>query len=231
MRGLWKLTWLEIRIFVREPLGFVAAVGIPLAMFLVLGRSVSPGADHSARDDAVPGAGPASVRLHLHLDQRRAFAHRGHLDLPRGRHPQAPASHAAAAGGHPRGACAGQAVLHRDLAPAHGPRRAALLPGAASRARRGLRARGRRDHGDDPVHGLRHRQHGGHGEVRPADRQRDLLPDAGGLGHVRAAFVAACGRGRCSATCCPCRTRSRFFAARGSARTGSCCCRTSGRSR
>src|SRR5213593_4783867 len=49
MRGLFKLTSLEIRIFVREPLGFVAAVGIPLAMFLVLGRSVSPGADHSAR--------------------------------------------------------------------------------------------------------------------------------------------------------------------------------------
>ena len=49
MRGLLKLTWLEIRIFVREPLGFVSAVGIPLAMFLVLGRSVSPGTDHSAR--------------------------------------------------------------------------------------------------------------------------------------------------------------------------------------
>jgi ABC-2 type transport system permease protein len=49
MRGLLKLTWLEIRIFVREPLGFVAAVGIPLAMFLLFGRSVSPGADHSAR--------------------------------------------------------------------------------------------------------------------------------------------------------------------------------------
>src|SRR5213593_384398 len=49
MRGLLKLTWLEIRIFVREPLGFVAAVGIPLAMFIVFGRSVSPGTDHSAR--------------------------------------------------------------------------------------------------------------------------------------------------------------------------------------
>ena len=49
MRGLLKLTWLEIRIFVREPLGFVAAVGVPLAMFLVLGRSVSPATDHSAR--------------------------------------------------------------------------------------------------------------------------------------------------------------------------------------
>jgi len=49
MRGLLKLTWLEIRIFVREPLGLVAAIGVPLAMFLVLGRSVSPGTDHSAR--------------------------------------------------------------------------------------------------------------------------------------------------------------------------------------
>jgi ABC-2 type transport system permease protein len=49
MRGLLKLTWLEIRIFMREPLGFVAAIGVPLAMFLVLGRSVSPGSDHSAR--------------------------------------------------------------------------------------------------------------------------------------------------------------------------------------
>jgi ABC-2 type transport system permease protein len=48
MRGLLKLTWLEIRIFVREPLGFVSAVGIPLFMFLVLGRSVSAGPDHSA---------------------------------------------------------------------------------------------------------------------------------------------------------------------------------------
>src|SRR5512142_2691281 len=49
MRGLLELTLLALRIFVREPLGFVAAVGIPLAMFLVLGRSVSPATDHSAR--------------------------------------------------------------------------------------------------------------------------------------------------------------------------------------
>jgi len=41
MRKLLKLTWLEIRIFTREPLGFVAAIGVPLAMFLVFGRSLS----------------------------------------------------------------------------------------------------------------------------------------------------------------------------------------------
>src|SRR5215510_5219073 len=49
MRRLLKLTWLEIRIFVREPLGLVAAIGVPLGMFLVLGRSLSPGTEHSAR--------------------------------------------------------------------------------------------------------------------------------------------------------------------------------------
>jgi ABC-2 type transport system permease protein len=49
MRGLLQLTWLEIRIFMREPLGFVGAIVIPLAMFVLLGRSVSPGPDHSAR--------------------------------------------------------------------------------------------------------------------------------------------------------------------------------------
>src|SRR4051794_29005387 len=33
----------------REPLGFVGAIGIPLAIFLVLGRAVSPAADHAVR--------------------------------------------------------------------------------------------------------------------------------------------------------------------------------------
>jgi ABC-2 type transport system permease protein len=47
MRGLLELTWLEIRIFAREPLGFVGAIVIPLVMFLVLGRSVSPSAGQS----------------------------------------------------------------------------------------------------------------------------------------------------------------------------------------
>src|SRR6266850_8288772 len=48
MKGLWKLTLLEIRIFMREPLGFVAAIAVPLFIFLVLGRTVSPGIEHSA---------------------------------------------------------------------------------------------------------------------------------------------------------------------------------------
>jgi len=42
LRGLWKLTWLEIKIFVREPLGLIGAVGVPVLMFVVLGRVIGP---------------------------------------------------------------------------------------------------------------------------------------------------------------------------------------------
>jgi ABC-2 type transport system permease protein len=38
LRGLWKLTWLEVKIFAREPLGLIGTVGIPVVMFIVLGR-------------------------------------------------------------------------------------------------------------------------------------------------------------------------------------------------
>ena len=41
MLGLWKLTWLEIKIFVREPMGFIGSVAIPVAMFWFLGRTFS----------------------------------------------------------------------------------------------------------------------------------------------------------------------------------------------
>ena len=38
MRGLWQLTWLEIKIFVREPLGLFGTVGVPVLVFLVAAR-------------------------------------------------------------------------------------------------------------------------------------------------------------------------------------------------
>lgn len=51
MRGLWQLTWLEIKIFMREPLGAFGSIGIPVLTFVVMGRAIgnrtaplSPGA-------------------------------------------------------------------------------------------------------------------------------------------------------------------------------------------
>ena len=38
LRGLLKLTWLEIKIFLREPLGAIGTIAIPVVMFVVLGR-------------------------------------------------------------------------------------------------------------------------------------------------------------------------------------------------
>ena len=38
VRGLWRLTWLEIKIFVREPLGVVGTLGVPVLIYVVFGR-------------------------------------------------------------------------------------------------------------------------------------------------------------------------------------------------
>jgi ABC-2 type transport system permease protein len=40
LRHLAKLTWVEIKIFLREPMGLVGTVAIPVALFVVLGRSL-----------------------------------------------------------------------------------------------------------------------------------------------------------------------------------------------
>ncbi|MGH9409788.1 MAG: ABC transporter permease [Vicinamibacterales bacterium] len=42
MRGLLRLTWLETKIFMREPLGAFGSVGIPVLLYVVLGRMLSP---------------------------------------------------------------------------------------------------------------------------------------------------------------------------------------------
>ena len=41
LRGLWKLTWIEMKIFAREPLGLFGTIGMPVIVFVVLGRLLS----------------------------------------------------------------------------------------------------------------------------------------------------------------------------------------------
>jgi ABC-2 type transport system permease protein len=38
LRGLFKLTWIELKIFMREPLGAIGTILFPVAIFIVLGR-------------------------------------------------------------------------------------------------------------------------------------------------------------------------------------------------
>jgi ABC-2 type transport system permease protein len=47
-RGLWKLTWLEIKIFLREPLGAVGTILIPVVFFVGLGRFAAGGGRSAA---------------------------------------------------------------------------------------------------------------------------------------------------------------------------------------
>ena len=39
--GLWKLTWIEIKIFLREPLGAFGTIGFPVLFFLLVGRAAN----------------------------------------------------------------------------------------------------------------------------------------------------------------------------------------------
>jgi ABC-2 type transport system permease protein len=40
LRGLWTLTWIEIKVFLREPLGAFGMIVIPVLVFVVVGRSL-----------------------------------------------------------------------------------------------------------------------------------------------------------------------------------------------
>jgi ABC-2 type transport system permease protein len=39
LRGFWKLTWVEAKIFAREPMGFVGTLLMPVLVFIALGRA------------------------------------------------------------------------------------------------------------------------------------------------------------------------------------------------
>jgi ABC-2 type transport system permease protein len=51
LRGLWQLTWLEIKIFVREPMGVIGTVAVPVVVFVLIGRAFG-GRVQSAPADA-----------------------------------------------------------------------------------------------------------------------------------------------------------------------------------
>jgi ABC-2 type transport system permease protein len=59
LRGLWRLTWVEIKIFVREPLGLIGTVGLPVLIYVGLGRLLGP------RVGRVPADVPRFVSVDL----------------------------------------------------------------------------------------------------------------------------------------------------------------------
>ena len=59
LKGLWNLTWLETKIFVREPLGVIGTVGVPVLVFAVIGRLM--GRRMSTAPSTLPPAFSADV--------------------------------------------------------------------------------------------------------------------------------------------------------------------------
>jgi len=47
--GLWNLTWLEIKVFAREPLGLIGSIVMPVVLFVGFGRLMGGRMDASAR--------------------------------------------------------------------------------------------------------------------------------------------------------------------------------------
>ena len=52
MRAFWKLTWLELKIFAREPLGLIGTLIVPAVMVVALGRAFGGVARASPRLDS-----------------------------------------------------------------------------------------------------------------------------------------------------------------------------------
>jgi ABC-2 type transport system permease protein len=54
LRGFWKLTWVETKIFTREPMGFVGTLVMPLVVFIILGRALGAGKQVAAPQVDIP---------------------------------------------------------------------------------------------------------------------------------------------------------------------------------
>lgn len=68
MRGLWQLTWLEIMIYLREPLGAIGSL-IPVIIFVIVGR-IMPKAALATKSPALPPTGllsPGAVPVLISL--------------------------------------------------------------------------------------------------------------------------------------------------------------------
>jgi len=59
LKGFWKLTWVETKVFLREPMGVVGTVGLPVILFIVLGRVLGSG----RLDVASAGQAPFNVPI------------------------------------------------------------------------------------------------------------------------------------------------------------------------
>src|ERR1700689_5022544 len=67
LRGLFKLTWIELKIFMREPLGAIGTIFFPVLIFIVLGRIFGHGkaASAPANSDFIQSGLPVLASLFI----------------------------------------------------------------------------------------------------------------------------------------------------------------------
>lgn len=54
LKGFWKLTWVETKVFMREPMGLVGSIGLPVVLFVFLGRMLNLGRPVVVPAEAAP---------------------------------------------------------------------------------------------------------------------------------------------------------------------------------
>lgn len=54
LHGFWKLSWIEMKVFVREPMGVVGMLLMPVVIYVVMGRFVSLGPEAASAADGGP---------------------------------------------------------------------------------------------------------------------------------------------------------------------------------
>lgn len=59
LRGLWKLTWIELNVFLREPLGAIGTIVFPVLVFIGLSRITN----HKLAQSSYAGSGPSGAGL------------------------------------------------------------------------------------------------------------------------------------------------------------------------
>ena len=65
LNGFWKLTWVETKVFIREPMGVVGTLGMPVIIFIVLGRSLGSGRFDAESVDQAPVNVPILAALFI----------------------------------------------------------------------------------------------------------------------------------------------------------------------
>lgn len=54
LNGLWKLTWIETKVFVREPMGVIMSLALPVIIYVFLGRTLGSDSPTATSVEAPP---------------------------------------------------------------------------------------------------------------------------------------------------------------------------------